>query len=470
MYADYDAECKVLSGMLDSDSACVQGLDSLKYTDFTDKTNRDVFMLIESLYCRGMKPTYLELAKEGQTLGLLDEVGIKKISHITRHSIEQENLVFWVKRVKQAMKEREANRILSLYSEQIKDAESNNNLDIDQIIADASNDLFALAVDSNEERIDTASDIADLGIKLLTEQVEKYRKLSEEARKTGQVPLSGVPTGLPTLDRKTLGLKPGDLAILGAQTGHGKTAFALNVAKAACVDSGNSVLYINTEMSREQIAKRWGAIISDVALYQIQSGSLTDEQQSSVIGKYNTLLRESLFYSCSIPNLTAHKLDILTRKAKMQKDIQLVILDYVGRMEKLAPGVNEWQVLEQIIKSLKLLGQNLGVACLALVQLNPDGALQGAKRMENESDLLLKLLPMDAEGKEMLEGKMCQEFEEDTNYRIFVQKARDAEGGISVPLVFDKSKQTIREAMESKKGWAGMGKIMPQESKKTWGK
>ena len=328
---------------------------------------------------------------------------------------------------------------------------SESKTDIHQFITEASSDFFALAMDAGSERIDTPQEIADLGIKLVNERVEKYRKLAEDCKVLGQVPMEGVPTGFKTLDNMTLGMKPGDLVILGAQTGHGKTAFAMNVARAACVENPNNILYINTEMSREQIARRWGAILSDVALYQIQSGSLTNDQRETVVQAYNRL-RKSGFYPCSIPNLTPQKLDVLARKAKIQRDIKLVILDYVGRMEKILPDMTEWQVLEQVIKSMKLLAQNLKVACLVLVQLNPDGTLQGAKRMENECDLMLKMIPVSDNGRKKIEEKLKKHFEE-FNYRIFVQKARDAESGVSIPLVFEKPKQKIREAQETKTGW-----------------
>ena len=85
----------------------------------------------------------------------------------------------------------------------------------------------------------------------------------------------------------------------------------------------------------------------------------------------------------------------MARKAKIQRNIKLLILDYVGRMEKVQKGMDEWQVLEQIVKSIKLLAQNLGIACLVLVQLTPTGELQGAKRMENECDLMLKMIPVE---------------------------------------------------------------------------
>lgn len=447
-FIDHEAERRTLSAMMNSEIACIEAIDKLRDNQFSDKLNRQVYMLISDLFIRGSKPSYIEVVREGHTLGLIEDIkDTESIKFIAESYINDGNIGYWISKVINASKAREAQSLLRKYSSQLSEGRT----DIQQFITEASSDFFTLAMDTGTKKVDTPQELADLGIKLVNERVEKYRQLQEEAKSLGQVPLEGVPTGLHTLDRMTLGMKPGDLIILGAQTGHGKTAFAMNVARAACVENRNNLLYINTEMSREQIARRWGAILSGESLYQIQSGSLTDEQRETVIQAYNRL-RKSGFYPCSIPNLTPQKLDVLARKEKIQRDIKLVVLDYVGRMEKILPDMAEWQVLEQVIKSMKLLAQNLKIAAMVLVQLNIDGTLQGAKRMENECDLLLKMMPIKDDGQMKIEEKLHKRFER-FNYRIFVQKARDAESGVTIPLIFDKTKQQIREAKEMKNGW-----------------
>jgi replicative DNA helicase len=439
---DHEAECRVLSSMLHSETACITALDNLTDDAFSNPLNRQVFLLILSLYTKGTRPTYVELVKEGSTLGLIQGIkDMEKIEQISEHYIDDENINYWIQKVRQASKARKAHEILKKYTQIMNDGK----FEVDQFISQASGDLFSLAIDSEEERIDNPEELAELGINLVLERVEKYRQMQDATKMFGDIPLEGLPTGIKALDNNTLGMKPGDLIILGAQTGHGKTAFALNVAKASSVDTYNSILYINTEMSKKQIAYRWGTMLSGMELHRIRAGNLTNEEKDMVVKSYQRL-QTSGFYPIHIPNLTPEKLEILTRKAKLQKNIKLLILDYVGRMEKIQPDMQEWQVLEQIIKSVKLLAQNLEIACLVLVQLNADGTLQGAKRMENECDLMLKLLPVDEEGRERLEQRMKRRYE-DFNYRLFIQKARDTESGISIPLVFDKGKQLIREAI-----------------------
>ena len=234
--------------------------------------------------------------------------------------------------------------------------------------------------------------MANLGYDEVERRFLRFREIQEFIKGNS---LDGL-AGFDSLNRITLGYKPGDLIILGAQTGHGKTAFALHTAKAVAVDQGVNMLYLNTEMSRQQIALRWGSILSSIEHDRIRIGDISENELSMILNGYSRL-RSSGFYSYPCPNLTPEKTISIARKFKTQKKISLMIIDYIGRMEKYDPRFQEWQMLEQIIKTQKMLAQNLQIAVMCLVQLNPDGTLQGAKRMKNECDLMLKLSPIPRE-------------------------------------------------------------------------
>jgi len=120
-----------------------------------------------------------------------------------------------------------------------------------------------------------------------------------------------------------------------------------------------------------------------------------------------------------------------------------MIIDYVGRMDKYDPRVPEWQMLEQIVKTQKMLAQNLKIAVMCLVQLNADGTMQGARRMKNECDLMLKLTPIPRE-----EFELNEEIKKylNPNYYLIIEKNRDGRSGVSIPIVFDLQKQTMKDA------------------------
>ena len=154
-------------------------------------------------------------------------------------------------------------------------------------------------------------------------------------------------------------------------------------------------------------------------------------------------LSNSGFYSYPCPNLTPDKIVSIGRKFKAQYDIKMLILDYVGRMEKMTANYAEWQILEQIVKTQKMLAQNLEIAVMCLVQLNEDGTLQGARRMKNECDLMLKMVPVSNE--EIEQNEKLRKFR-DVNYRLIVDKNRDGKSGIDIMIHFDKTRQILRDA------------------------
>ena len=452
LITDIEAEQRVLSAILHSETACVEALATLDEEEFYRPMHRNIFSLAKSLYRRGVRATYAELLKESRDAGIIQTLqDAEEVKHIAGQYIDADNTGYWIGKVRQAAKGRKAQKLLKQYVHEI----SQDNLNIDRFIQQAGSDFMALAMDSDSERIETGADIALFGKQQVAANVEAWRKTQDDAKFYGEVPLEGVSTGLKTLDNLTLGYKPGDLIILGAQTGHGKTAFALNTVNAVCILNNDRMLYVNTEMSKKQVAYRMGAILSQIQLHKIRSGALNNGELAQVDACYE-ILGQSAFTTCNIPNLTPDKLQTMAKRAKLQHDINLLVLDYVGRMDKRDPKLQEWQMLEDIVKACKLMAQNLEIAVMVLVQLNDDGSLQGAKRMKNECDLMLKLLPMCEDLKDTDEVNAAQDKWEKKyrrryepfNYRLWVDKSRDSESGLSIPLVFDLERQQIREARE----------------------
>ena len=434
---DLESERRVLSGMLNSEEARIEADDSLKEEDFYHPLHRMVFSLICQLYKRDVKPTFAELLKESQNLNLFrTQQEISELAYIAEHFIEGENITYWLQRVKDSSRLRKFEAFLRRYHQMIREKQ----LPVEDLLMGAEEELTNLTVLEKDDHVDSPAELANLGYEEVERRYLRFKEISEVNK--GVLPLDGLPTGFDSLNNVTLGYKPGDLIILGAQTGHGKTAFALHTAKAVTIEHKANILYLNTEMSRVQIALRWGSILSQVEHEKLRSGDLTSGEFSKVLQGYS-VLSGSGFYSYPCPNLTPEKIVSIGRKFKAQYDIKMMILDYVGRMEKLTPNYAEWQILEQIVKTQKMLAQNLEIAVMCLVQLNEDGSLQGARRMKNECDLMLKMVPVSNE--EIEQNEKLKKFR-DVNYRLIIDKNRDGRSGIDIMIHFDKARQTLRDA------------------------
>ena len=442
-FSDPESEHRVISGMLHSETACITSLNELVDNDFSDPFARSVFQLTYYLYRQAIRPTPAEIFKEGLKYGLLEgRKDLDRLQEIVESFIDDKNIGYWIGKVQEASKGRRAQQLLVKFTQAMKEEKR----DINSLVTEMGSEFFNLSLESRASNIDTGEDMAEFACDLVDRKVQKYRETADACRILGTVPLDGTPTGLPELDRLTLGYKPGDLIIMAAQTGHGKTAFALNTANAVCVQQNDdTMLYVNTEMSREQIAFRLGSILSGVPHHSIRSGALTNEQATQVKEAYRTQLAKSGFLVAHEPNLTTKRLEIVTKKMVLQHKIKLMVLDYVGRLDT-SGSEKEWMALYQIIKSQKIMAQNLGIACMCLVQLNADGTLQGAKRMKNEADIMMKLVLVDGDEEIAKIEKYRKRKFEPFNAYIELDKSRDSASGIKIPIVFDKERQQMRQA------------------------
>lgn len=435
---DLESEQRVISAILHSEDACIESYNLLAASDFYSPRNALIFELCSGLYLREVRPTLVEVLKEGHILGLFTNPrDIEELKYIAEHFIDDENVKYWIHKIKDKSRLRKFVEFLKASCEIIMEQQGS---DVEQILMAAEEKLTNLTALEIDEHVDTPAEVANLGYDEVERRFLRYKEIAEVNK--GLIPLDGMPTGFDNLNHVTLGYKPGDLIILGAQTGHGKTAFALHTAKAIAVDNKKGVLYLNTEMSREQIALRWGSILSAIEHDRIRSGNINETELSIILNAYSRL-RDSGFYSYPCPNLTPEKTVSIARKFKAQKDIEMMIIDYVGRMDKFDPRLSEWQILEQIVKTQKMLAQNLKIAVMCLVQLNTDGTLQGARRMKNECDLMLKLAPIPKE-----DFELDEEIKKylNPNYYLIIEKNRDGRSGVRIPVTFDLQKQSMKDA------------------------
>lgn len=430
MYSDSEAERRVLSALTNSESACIEAFTQLESKDFADPLHQDIFDLALSIYSGGHQPNAAIVMREGMMLGLINgQEQAEAVNYVISGFVDSD-IQYWINKVSDASKGRAFSEVLRRYQE-------STGGDIDETLGQAIGDLSLISAGKGKNEFEDGPMVADCLEKLMQAKEAKY----EEARLTGKIVMDGLPTGYAKLDQVTLGYKPGDLIVLGAQTGHGKTAFALQTSKVIAVEHINQLLYINTEMSKELIYMRLAANIAGIPFYNVRQGNLIENVADR--GRFNAAIksiRRSGFIHKYSPDLTPARCIMDARKAKIQKKIDMIIIDYVGRMEKHDPKMQEWQVLEQIVKSQKILAQELQIPIMILAQLNPDGTLQGAKRIKNECDMLLKLMPIDKD-----EAGTYAEYA-NANYRIYVDKNRDGDSDLNVPLYFDKAIQRLETA------------------------
>ncbi len=192
----------------------------------------------------------------------------------------------------------------------------------------------------------------------------------EKASKTKDT-VTGVPTGFIDLDYKTSGFQPSDFILIAARPSMGKTAFVLNVVDHVTVRRGTPCMVFSLEMSKEQLVNRMLSMESNVDSQKLRTGTLTDSDWDAVVEGVGVIGSSKLIID-DTPGISITELRSKCRKAKLEHDIGIVIIDYLQLMTGSGGrgSDNRQQEISEISRSLKALARELQAPVVALSQLS----------------------------------------------------------------------------------------------------
>lgn len=185
--------------------------------------------------------------------------------------------------------------------------------------------------------------------------------------------ITGVPSGFKALDRVTYGWQPTDLIIIAARPSVGKTAFALNLARNAALNSYRSTgaAVFSLEMSSGQILQRLISAESEVPLDLIKRGKMKNEELNILVSTCNRTIREALIFIDDTPALNIFELRAKCRRLVHNHGVGVIIVDYLQLMTGNSEGrTNREQEISKISRDLKALAKELNVPVIALSQLS----------------------------------------------------------------------------------------------------
>ncbi len=199
--------------------------------------------------------------------------------------------------------------------------------------------------------------------------VSSFEELEKLYNQKGQI--SGITTGFIDLDRQTSGLHNSDLVIIAARPAMGKSAFAINIATNAALKANVPVAIFNLEMSKEQVVNRILCSEALVDSNKVRTGQIDDNDWMK-LASASGILSEAPIYIDDTPGISIMEIRTKCRKLKMEKDIGLVVIDYLqlitGSSER-KNGSRE-QEISEISRSLKILAKELNIPVIALSQLS----------------------------------------------------------------------------------------------------
>ncbi len=181
--------------------------------------------------------------------------------------------------------------------------------------------------------------------------------------------VTGIATGFLDLDYRTAGMQPSDLVLIAARPSMGKTAFVLNIAQHVAFKLNKTVAIFSLEMSKEQLVNRMFSLESNVDAQNLRTGQLNDEEWEKLIESAGVIGRSNLFID-DTPGITVAELRTKCRKLKLEKNLSMIIIDYLQLMSGSGRSESRQQEISEISRSLKGIARELGVPVLALSQLS----------------------------------------------------------------------------------------------------
>ncbi len=351
---DIIAEQAVLGSMLVDKDAVIAAIEMLKPDDFYREDNKEIYAAMLELYNLG-KPIDMITLKEQLILRTtLEKVGgISYIATLIDTVPTTSNIENYVKIVEEKSVLRNliktANDIIKLGYE--------GSEEVDTVIEQTEKKIFDLVQNRNSRGY---ASIKEVLISTFDELEKKFQNKSK---------ISGIESGFIDLDAKTSGLNPSDLIIIAARPAMGKSAFVLNIANYVAQHMKTPVMIFNLEMSKEQVVNRILCSEGEVDSMKFRNADL-DSEDWLKLGEASGRLSEAPIYVDDTPGLSSAELRAKCRKAKIEKGIGLIIIDYLQLMESKVKSSSRQQEVSEISRSLKILAKELNVPVIALSQLS----------------------------------------------------------------------------------------------------
>ncbi len=366
--ASVEAEQSVLAACMLSAEAVEEIVLQLKPEDFFRPAHAIVFEAIYDLTTRHIPVDPIALADTLDANGQLDAVGGR--SYLADLADNTFALANW-QRHAEIVKRMSILRELAYAAAKINALAYDAPDDLSQVVEEAEKDLF----DVTEKRVSSSFVKMDL---LLTDAFEEITKLAEQ-----QSHMAGVPTGFKDLDDLFHGLRGGDLVVLAARPGVGKTSFALNMAVNAA-KKGVAVAFFSLEMSSSQLVQRVLCAEARVSLSKIRGGFVSEGDWGAIADAMNSLSKLELYIDDS-PGLS-----ILEARAKARRELRhasgqgagLIVVDYLQLMQPTATRRDNNRTVEvgEISRGLKMLAKEMDMPVVALSQLSRAVEMRGKKR------------------------------------------------------------------------------------------
>tara|TARA_B110000263_G_scaffold64234_1_gene55442 strand:+ start:2749 stop:4116 length:1368 start_codon:yes stop_codon:yes gene_type:complete len=349
-----EAEQAVLGSMLTTKEAVSKSMQWLTADHFYKTAHERIYACMIDLFEKGEPVDTISVVDRLKKKNELESVG--GVFYITGLA-ESVPTTANVEHYSKIVLEKHLLRTLIKVSHDVSKDAFEDSQDVDQILDSAESAIFNIS----EKRLRGGFKHIDPILHHAFEELDKI------ASKPGSV--TGVASGLMDLDDITSGFHPGELIIVAGRPGMGKTALALSMGRNAAVLGKTGVGMFSLEMANHQLAMRLLCAEGRVDSHLVRTGKLPKSQWKNLSIAVGSLA-EAPIYLDDTPGMSVLEVRAKARRLKAEKNVGLIIVDYLQLMSGPKGSESRQQEISQISRSLKNLAKEIDLPVIGLSQLS----------------------------------------------------------------------------------------------------
>lgn len=389
-----DAEESVLGAMLIDKDAVIAVAEFLAPEDFYDDRLKEIYEACIDLYEDRAPIDVLTVAEK-----LKKRKGLKKVgdSSFLADLANKVPTAAHVEHYGRIVKDTSTKRSLMNAASKLVEISLDEGLSANEVLDKAEGEVFALSQRSINKAFTSVRETL----------AESFDRL-DELHKQGEG-MRGVPTGIVDLDDALAGMQKGNLLILAARPGVGKTSLAMNMAQHISVNLKRPVGFFSLEMSKEELVDRLLVGQADIDAWKLKTGKLSEDdftKLSNAMGE----LAEAPLYIDDTPGLSVLEMRTKARRLQVENGLDFLVVDYL-QLAKSRNLENRVQEVSEISQGMKNIARELKIPVLVLSQLSRAVEQRGGNKpqlsdlresgsIEQDADVVMFLWREDAENTE----------------------------------------------------------------------
>jgi replicative DNA helicase len=350
-----EAEESVLGAMMLSGEAIADVVELVKPDDFYKSANAKIFDTLRSIYARGDPVDAITAVEELRRRAMLEEIG----GHLYIHElVEQVPTPGAAANYAKIVAQHALLRRLISAAADIIDLAYAAPEDPEQVADEAEQRIYDVARHDEKEQVASLRDLVDQAMT----DLEKIQN-RESA-------FAGIPTGFRDVDALTSGMQAGNLIVVAARPGVGKSSFVTNLARNVAVEARQPVAMFSLEMSRWEIGMRLLCAEARVPWDSIRNKRVGADDWGRIV-QAAEMLHDAPLSIVDAGNVTIVDIRAKARRLSARRQgLGLIIVDYLQLMRTDARLDNRVQAVGEVSRGLKILARELEVPVIALSQLS----------------------------------------------------------------------------------------------------